>query len=589
VSSHEGPRSSNAISESASASGSEDTPTTPATTPATTPSPDEPTALEDIGVATHSEGPPANGKVLEAPHHSKDVRPFREQARNIHTPQPDRKRNPVEQISEFSEYFRLLEDRIGRLELQRRESAHQAQGRGSAIETVTNNSLTNQVELAPSFMSSQDPGNFVWESSRNTNHLLEVLCYGGETRIPYEHEPDPTSLRIHELRINSIPFATLLEKVAKFSLHENGSIQMRSPFRLLVHNFHHVREQIRKLLVRFSSEPDEQENVPKEKVELPASSGFAVDQVPGATDEELPKEKAYESKEALEHFQALMDFVDRYLGKTMKKYDELQSATPMKAHFEDLWMIFGVGDIIFSPCRRDKTVCIGNTSYNRIRKDDAQAYRIVSVTGGRRLPESRRVKILTQVQPIPPPPPPLPGQRLPPGSITAPIYLQHQEYDEFSPLIIDCYGLDFNGTDYGISGAKFRIDPYEDEIPVNSLEAYPLRFGEEGLQQRLVNRGGKFIQLSEVSHRFYEGLTFGEDREEVSQTLPSQIRGALSWLLTSNRLAVRLSWISPWLIRTEVWNARGSHSQSQRRRTRGRTLRSLRQDAKCLAAGVANS
>ncbi|KAI9773325.1 MAG: hypothetical protein M1840_007540 [Geoglossum simile] len=502
VSSHEDPAPSDAISE-ASASGSEDQ----STTAATTPGPDEPTAPEDIGIATRSGGPSTDGKVL---HHSGDVRPFREQVRNVHAPQ---KGNSTERISTFSGYLRSLEDRIGQLE---RKSSHRAQGR-STKETVTNhqnrsNSLTNQVELAPKFMLSQEPENFDWEPSGNANHLLEVLCWGGETN---EHDLDSTSLRIYELRINSIPFATLLKKVAKYSLHENGSIQMRSPFRLLVRNVHHVREQIEKLLAKFNSKPNEQETVSKEKAEQPAGAGFAIDQIPGATDEELPEEKAYESKEALEHFLALMSFVDKYLCKTMKKYGELQSAARTKAHFEDLWMVFDAGDIIFSPCRRDKTIWIGNASYNRIRKDDPQAYRIVSVTGGRQLPESRRAKVLPHMPPGPPPPPP--GQYPPPGpNPPQMVYLPHQGYDEFSPLVIDCYGLDFNGMDYGISGGKFRIDPYEDETAINSLEAYPLRFSEEGgLQQRLVDRGRKFIQLSEVSHRFYEGLTFGEDREEI--------------------------------------------------------------------------
>lgn len=37
------------------------------------------------------------------------------------------------------------------------------------------------------------------------------------------------------------------------------------------------------------------------------------------------------------------------------------------------------------------------------------------------------------------------------------------------------------------------------------------------LEEFLIDRGRKFIELTEVSHKRYEGLTLGESREEVSK------------------------------------------------------------------------
>lgn len=96
--------------------------------------------------------------------------------------------------------------------------------------------------------------------------------------------------------------------------------------------------------------------------------------------------------------------------------------------------------------------------------------------------------------------------------------------EKYSPLMIDCYYLDYSGSKYDCVAEKFLLKPFEGEVAITFLEVYPMRFVTQErradgktLEEFLIDRGRKFIELTEVSHKRYEGLTLGESREEVSK------------------------------------------------------------------------
>lgn len=218
-------------------------------------------------------------------------------------------------------------------------------------------------------------------------------------------------------------------------------------------------------------------------------------------DDEQPKEP-FETKDALEHFRLLVEFMDVYLGKELNKFDEYQTVQRTAIAFEDLWMIFDTGETIYCPSRRNGLeIQMDDEVHTTSGRDTPQAYRVVATVGGRKLP----------------------------GHETAPIVRGFQSpilrNDKYSPLEIDCYYLDYSGSKYDCVTDRFSLKPFEGEVAITSLEVYPLRFGtyesgEDGntLEDFLIDRGRKFIELSEVSHKLYEGLTVGENPEEVCRT-----------------------------------------------------------------------
>lgn len=79
-----------------------------------------------------------------------------------------------------------------------------------------------------------------------------------------------------------------------------------------------------------------------------------------------------------------------------------------------------------------------------------------------------------------------------------------------SNLDIDCFSLDFDGTELGSVSTTFYIRPYSGTVLVSDLVVFPLLCAEPELRERLLARGRKFQSLCQVSHRRYQGLSLKE-------------------------------------------------------------------------------
>ena len=88
----------------------------------------------------------------------------------------------------------------------------------------------------------------------------------------------------------------------------------------------------------------------------------------------------------------------------------------------------------------------------------------------------------------------------------------HVKYPRTSPFTVDCFFVDFDGTNFGPSSKTFVIEEYDGERSISSLELYPLKFAEDATQSRrdLVKRGKRFRQLARVDHKHYAGRTITE-------------------------------------------------------------------------------
>lgn len=96
------------------------------------------------------------------------------------------------------------------------------------------------------------------------------------------------------------------------------------------------------------------------------------------------------------------------------------------------------------------------------------------------------------------------------------------KYAKTSPFVLDCFYLDFDGTNFGPLPEKVMLQDYDGEVPVNSLEAFPLRFDDSPIQTEkiLIKRGKRFVKLARVDHKNYSGETI---REPIILENPSEV------------------------------------------------------------------
>jgi hypothetical protein len=237
----------------------------------------------------------------------------------------------------------------------------------------------------------------------------------------------------------------------------------------------------------------------------------------------------------------LLQFVDTYLGKQVHLYRRLRSGHGGKVAFKDLWMLYDTGDTIYCPFREgDQKIPSYNNDANKTqRRDVPQAYRVVATTGG--IPLRKTFDPRAQVSDA--------ELGTDTGLATGHAAMQDNQFsgssrggvglpslrrtkDKYSPLHVMCFYVDFDGLKYVTVSDVFVFRPYDGEMDIRSLEAYPMQYfgrlpalmlsgqneAEEDakLTEMLLQRGREFMKVTNVSHMFHEGLTVGKNREVVS-------------------------------------------------------------------------
>lgn len=109
--------------------------------------------------------------------------------------------------------------------------------------------------------------------------------------------------------------------------------------------------------------------------------------------------------------------------------------------------------------------------------------------------------------------------------------------NKYSPLYVMCFYLDFDGSKFDTVTEIFVFKPYDGDMDIRSLEAYPLQYygvkdvkspSDESIPESkfegspavnaFVERGQRFIDATAVTHMSYDSLTVGTVREEVSSS-----------------------------------------------------------------------
>ncbi|KAL8731684.1 MAG: hypothetical protein Q9166_003265 [cf. Caloplaca sp. 2 TL-2023] len=190
-----------------------------------------------------------------------------------------------------------------------------------------------------------------------------------------------------------------------------------------------------------------------------------------------------DGRPALKRLRLLVKFMDEEVTGPLAKLKEAHRH--QQVFFADLFHFFIPGDEVY------KLHGIGDHLMR------VQAYRILQVVGGRRFNFSEKPKDGAES-----------SELLSPNEVG-------------SPLVITCIHIDFDGKELGPVTTTFTIKEYTGERSTASLPVCPPAFMKvpQDLREVLEQRGQRFIELAQVSHKEYTGLTLDPIEDIDSQVI----------------------------------------------------------------------
>jgi hypothetical protein len=463
----------------------------------------------------------------------------------------ERKKKAPQRVLQIAQYVKLMEDRMVEIEKKLEELSEQKN-------TVPTNDSIYDTQLSP--LPEDGPESLVttvrklnWEEFRKAatekpTHVLDVLTEKPQTGQKRHKQAaqnshidlDPVQDKsasgpVERIRINSSRILHVIEIIAGSDLRPQiDACVMIRPFKVLLA----FEQQYQNHLMALEEQIKKGEESVKESVQestLPSSKGLTNGKtspqepdptvVPPTfhdwTDTyashsrllgELPElgsaSKLLEPeedpvavrKETAEHLRCLLNFLNTDLKDDLETHRKLRSGTAKSVAFKDLWHLFYPGCLIFD---------------NGLAQ---QAYRIRSVKGGRpRLCNSAPDRYADgYVDPYPLPRDPL----LP---ITA-RNLNLTEEELINPFTIECFSFDFDGEQFGPVQYDRVIERYDGVLPILKLPVFPIEYlpdfnkNDGNMLNKLLKRGKDFAELADgvnTAHREYNGLSFGDIREQV--------------------------------------------------------------------------
>ena len=298
-------------------------------------------------------------------------------------------------------------------------------------------------------------------NSRNLDDMLE-LDLGRDTmiEIPYR------------LAINSSTLLENLEDIMGIKLFKYQNVLLR-PFKALVAYNVEIRRALDEIKMSLDYGVDYDEDYDDLRVEI-----------------NTPAQVKTRKRDEL---RCLVDFMDNDMRDIFRIQDNVIRQAIDEIAFEHLWLLYKPGDLLFSASSQD---------------DDSscQAYRVLHVTGGRHVIDSRS------------------NTRF--NAVTDRDWDSESEDDReardtvrntslMTPFIIDCFFIDCNGQKYGPKSRRIVIPEYKGKRSIKSLDAFPAVFHPQyhAVRKALINRGQRFWELASGKHQYYAGPTLRESRE----------------------------------------------------------------------------
>lgn len=353
-----------------------------------------------------------------------------------------------------------------------------------------------------------------------------------------ESVPDSKDINVLSFMISSRPLTVFFQR--RLNLDQKSDfpiLKLAKPFRSVISNYGRLKDQLHVLTSRYGSVTAGHDiDCPKHSSHCRSSSQQEVSSAPPDSEGER-KLELFDQRNALEHFRLLAQFIDQYLGDKIALFESYQTGRAEMVSYEDLWMLFSTGENICCPLREtrmrtstsgDPELVLDDDSTKRSRFTEnqhvtrrrylPQAYRVMAVSGGSPRIPFRNLKPIEAVRDTP-----IDGPFSQPLSSTRPASQpqsaaleQRREGQGFSPLYVHGVYVDFDGFKYGPLAEVFVFNPFDGQMHIESLEAYPLKYFAGPHSNNLVQRGRKFIDVTaSLRHMDHVGMTVGETKQEV--------------------------------------------------------------------------
>lgn len=320
------------------------------------------------------------------------------------------------------------------------------------------------------------------------------------------------------IRINSIPLLSVLSDLMSSSLegveeHMGQSLIILRPFKILAQYEVEIRKRYEEL--KYLQQNSTEDLPSLAETGLQASNPDAVPNTredkdtrdcPGIQEAQIPKTlvdtyqpsgprqddrqshhgiQYNDDTIATQHLSCLIKFIDTEIQGARKRIQALEAEATQKLFFWDLWYLFKAGDeVLYQQA--------GRSRYTERDREVQEVQLIEQVY--------RVVKIETH------------GHRdLPPASALR----RWSGSGNTQEMILKCIRIDFDGKSLGPVEADITIEGFEGQKSITSLAAYPLRFARpHDLRRQCVSKGEMFLDIVNIKHMNYMGLTLGT-RDEV--------------------------------------------------------------------------
>ncbi|RDL37691.1 uncharacterized protein BP5553_05124 [Venustampulla echinocandica] len=333
---------------------------------------------------------------------------------------------------------------------------------------------------------------------------------------------------IQRVRIQSQPILLHLAKVVGESWTVEQPRTFFRPFRVFIYFQPKMKEALSELEAKWgeaeklelaasakeaaaintpSAEGNEAEASSDSKVaESKVEDGVGAEDTDHYDDESL--DSIMDSIEALRDMRCYINFIDKEI---MPLYQLFDGTTRQTIRFDDLWLLFRTGEIIFAPPGAENSH-VGTTkksqqryAVNSQRGMYQTVWRVYTVNN----PDDRHEYPSLEIKSKP-----LAGD------------YDNGINDSINDFKVWVYYIDFDGVSYGAVKKTFGIRRYEGEKDIRLLDCYPIRY-EQNHEQILVDlrkHGKLFQECLDKRHLAYNGWTLtsnptGESIEDDSGDL----------------------------------------------------------------------
>jgi hypothetical protein len=266
----------------------------------------------------------------------------------------------------------------------------------------------------------------------------------------------PERVRINSQRLAIFLDYNVHDQSLAWSSYERTPLCFLRPYKFLVSKNEQIRSELKDMeRIRFDRRPGTEEEYNDELKRISPEDEISPDEV------KLDVVPVVQLTALIKDLRCLVKFMDEFVQPSI---DRIWSRTD-HVFFSDLWYLYPAGSLI----------------YVKNKKVPQKIWKVIQRTSGRRY-------------------------MTPPSD---------DHYDrsaqwflKFTPFVIDCFHIDYDGARYVRTYETLRIEHFEGFQPVTSLPFLPMRVAEdEGLVDRkpLIARGQDFVKCTRASHREYVG------------------------------------------------------------------------------------